>query len=245
MRQIKSCVGPLAGDIDALATFMKTIVDAQPWKLDSTVIDIPWRDVKIEGNKKLRIGVMAEDPALPLQPPIRNALQEAAAKLTAAGHEIIQLQPSDCRFYEGIQTAMALFLLDPTGMRTVLEAGEPPIPSIAGLQSGFAALPMAYLADLKDLEGLARLSALNRKRSDIIRSWHGAYTRHNLDAAIGPILQHTAAEHDLMGSPAYGTTINLIDVIFFVSQYLIYMEGYWLTDFAVSLLRYSFRQGNG
>ncbi|OAR01444.1 hypothetical protein LLEC1_06531 [Akanthomyces lecanii] len=165
MRQIKACIGPLAGDVDALGLLMKVVVDSRPWKLDPTAIDVPWRDVKIEAGRKLRIGIMAVDPAFPLHPPIRDAVKEASDKLAAAGLELIQLQPSECLLWEAIQTAFSLFMLDSTGARL-------------------------------DLEGLDRLSALNKKRAAIASAWHAAYTKHNLDAVIGPLMQHTAAPHD-------------------------------------------------
>ncbi|KAJ4144885.1 hypothetical protein LMH87_003753 [Akanthomyces muscarius] len=211
MRQIKACIGPLAGDVDALDLLMKVVVDSRPWKLDSTAIDVPWRDVKIEAARKLRIGVMAVDPAFPLHPPIRDAVKEASNKLAAAGHEMIQLQPSECLLWEAIQTAFSLFLLDPTGGRLVEEAGEPPIPSRASLAKGLMFAPWTYLADMKDLEGLDRLSALNKKRVAITSAWHANYTKHKLDAVIGPLMQHTAAPHDEFASSAYGTIFNLID----------------------------------
>lgn len=212
MRQIKSCIGPLAGDIDALELLMKVVVDSRPWTRDSTAIDLPWRDVKIEAGKKLRIGVWAEDPALPLHPPVRAAVKEAAEKLAAAGHEIIQLEPSEGRFFDAAQVAFALFDLDKTGAGIVDEAGEPPIPSRATLLKTLFTLPWMYVAEVKDLEGIPRLSALNRRRNEIASVWHAAYTKHNLDASIGPLLQHTAHEHDQIGSPAYGTIFNLLDV---------------------------------
>lgn len=219
MRQIKACIGPLAGDVDALGLLMRVVVNSRPWKLDSTAIDVPWRDIKVEAGQKLRIGVMAVDPAFPLHPPIRDAVREASDKLAAAGHELIQLQPSECLFWEAIQTAFSLFLLDPTGGRLVEEAGEPPIPSRATLAKGLMFAPWAYLADMKDLEGLDRLSALNKKRAAITNAWHANYTKHNLDAVIGPLMQHTAAPHDEFASTAYGTIFNLIDASFILSSY--------------------------
>ncbi|EGX96774.1 fatty-acid amide hydrolase [Cordyceps militaris CM01] len=211
MRQVKSCIGPLAGDVDALDILMKVIVNARPWKLDATAADLPWREVKLDAGQKLRIGVMAEDPTFPLHPPIRASLAAASDKLAAAGHDIILLQPSECLFWEAIQTAFGLYSLDPTGARLVDEAGEPPIPSRANLLKGLTFAPWTYLADAADLEGLARLSALNVKRAAIAGAWHAAYTMHNLDVVIGPLMQHTAAPHDEFASSAYGTIFNLID----------------------------------
>ncbi|KAM3562049.1 hypothetical protein MY1884_002045, partial [Beauveria asiatica] len=187
------------------------VVDYRPWKLDSTAIDLPWRDVKLEAGQKLRIGVMAQDPAFPLHPPIRDSVKEAAEKLTAAGHRVIPLQPSDGLLWEALQTAFGLFSLDSTGARIVEEAGEPPIPSREKLLKVMAFAPWTYLENVEKLEGLARLSALNRKRAEIARVWHAAYTKYNLDAVIGPLMQHTAAPHDEFSGSAYGTIFNLID----------------------------------
>ncbi|OAA67425.1 fatty-acid amide hydrolase [Cordyceps fumosorosea ARSEF 2679] len=211
MRQIKSCIGPLANDIDALSLLMKVVIDARPWQLDPSVIDIPWRAVTVEAGRKLRIGVMPADPALPLHPPVRDAVERAAAQLTAAGHEVVRLQPSECMLWESIQAAFGLFSLDTTGQRIVEAAGEPPIPSRTSLYKGITFAPWTYLADAKGLEGLALLSALNKKRAEITGVWHATYTKHSLDAVIGPLMQHTAAPHDEFASSAYGTIFNLID----------------------------------
>ncbi|KAM3511972.1 hypothetical protein MY11210_004372 [Beauveria gryllotalpidicola] len=183
MRQIKSCIGPLAGDVDALTTLMKVVVNYGPWKLDSTAVDLPWCDVKLEAGQKLRIG-------------------EAAEKLTAAGHQVIPLQPSDGLLWEALQTAFGLFSLDSTGARIVEQAGEPPISSREKVQRAMAFAPWTYLEDVQELEGLARLSALNRKRVEIARVWHAAYAKHDLDAVIGLLMQHTAAPHDEFSYPA-------------------------------------------
>ncbi|KAJ6781381.1 hypothetical protein PWT90_04327 [Aphanocladium album] len=211
MRHIKSCIGPLAADFDSLSLFMKVIADAKPWRLDPTALDIPWRDVKLDPSQKLRIGVMAVDPAFPLHPPVLDSVKEASDKLAAAGHELIPLQSSECLFWEAAQVAFGLFILDPTGTRLVMDAGEPPIPSRATLEKGLTFAPWVYLADMKDTEGLARLSALNKKRAAIVKAWQGLYTKHSLDAVIGPLMQHTAAPHDEFASSAYSTIFNLID----------------------------------
>lgn len=212
MRLIKSCVGPLAGDIDALSTFMAVVAKARPWRLDPTAVDLPWRDVRLDAGQKLRIGVMPEDPSLPLHPPVRAAVQEASSKLAAAGHEIVQLQPADCLFWEAAQVAFSLFSLDTTAARIVEEAGEPVIPSRTSLIKALTFAPWSYVEDLKETEGLARLSGLNKKRAAIASAWQAAYTKNNLDAVIGPLMQHTAAPHDEFSSSAYGTIFNLLDV---------------------------------
>lgn len=57
-----ACAGPLANDMDALAIFSKTVIDARPVRFTSEVLDIPWRDVKGPPKSKLKLGMVAEDP---------------------------------------------------------------------------------------------------------------------------------------------------------------------------------------
>lgn len=213
MRPIRSCVGPLAHDVDSLILFMKLVVGARPWNLDPTMFDLPWREAKLEEGKKLRIGVMAVDDAFPLQPPVRRAVERATAKLQAAGHEIVPLKKTECRAADAAVVAFALFSMDPTGTKIADSTGEPPIPSRATLQAGVMGLNWSYLAEAMGIsDGLTRLSALNRKRAEIAASWHKIFTEKKLDVVLGPIMQHTAAEHDKFAGPGYGTIFNLLDV---------------------------------
>ncbi|TGO62268.1 hypothetical protein BOTNAR_0116g00050 [Botryotinia narcissicola] len=56
---VKSTVGPMATSLRDCELLLKSILQADTWKYDSTVISIPWLDVK--PAHKLRIGVAQDD----------------------------------------------------------------------------------------------------------------------------------------------------------------------------------------
>lgn len=215
-RPILPCAGPLTNDVDSLATFMKAVLSANPRQHDSTVIDVPWREVESLSGRKLRLGLLAEDPRFPLHPPVRAAINEAVHLLEAQGHEIIKLGPSECRIDQAGQVSWSLFSLDDTASRHVQAAGEPSIPSRVRLQQAVYEMGMEYVAEIHGLDSLQKFAALNVKRADITDGWNKLWLRHRLDAVVGPGAQNSAVEHDEFGVPAYTVFLNLLDASSFL-----------------------------
>lgn len=213
MASIVACAGPLANDMHALEVFMKAVITARPALYDVTAVDVPWRDVRADfAGRKLRLGVVAEDPGFPLQPPVRKSVADAVSLLQAAGHELVFLSAEECRTSEALQLSWLLLTLSDRASRLVSEAGEEAIPSRGRLIERVKQMPdWSFVADVPP-SGLERLSALNMKRVEIRDSWRKLWAKHKLDAVFGPMAQHTAVEHDDFGIPAYGTPLNLLDV---------------------------------
>lgn len=86
---ILPCIGPLARNFADLKFFFKNILDLEPWKLDYTTLNIPHQEVSIE--RKLVIGVLLEDPKLPVHPPVKQNLLRAAKLLEEAGHQVVMI----------------------------------------------------------------------------------------------------------------------------------------------------------
>jgi amidase len=74
----------------------KAVIDAEPWLLDPKVSPIPWRaDVYHEiQTRPLVIGVLYDDGVVKVHPPVERVLRETVAKLKAAGHEVVEWEPS-------------------------------------------------------------------------------------------------------------------------------------------------------
>lgn len=89
---VPSVVGPMARSVSSLIRVMEAVIGAEPWRLDPKVAPIPWRRDPIDEirNRKLVIGVMRDDGVVRVHPPIARVLDEAARKLEAAGHEIVE-----------------------------------------------------------------------------------------------------------------------------------------------------------
>ncbi|KAH7268609.1 amidase signature domain-containing protein [Fusarium solani] len=211
LKFILACAGPLANDMQSLKIFTKAVIDSRPADLDSTAIDVPWRNIPAFSGKKLRLGVLPEDPSYPLHPPVRNAISQAVAKLRAEGHILVDLDPQEC-LIDGINdVAWGIFALDKTASRIVTDAGEPDIPSRQRIVDELKRLKSDYLPDLTGLSDLDKLATLNIKKAAAVEGWRRIWQSHRLDAVIGPSAQNTAVQHDLFGVPPYTCFLNVLN----------------------------------
>ncbi|KAM6530202.1 hypothetical protein FALCPG4_008326 [Fusarium falciforme] len=211
LKFILACAGPLANDMQSLNIFTKAVINSRPTDLDSTAIDVPWRNIAAFEGKKLRLGVLPEDPTYPLHPPVKNAISQAVAKLRAEGHILVDLDTQEC-LIDGINdVAWGIFALDKTASRIVTDAGEPDIPSRQRIADELKRLKSDYLPDLTGLSDLDKLATLNIKKAAAIEGWRRIWQSHRLDAVIGPSAQNTAVQHDLYGVPPYTCFLNVLN----------------------------------
>lgn len=212
-KPIVACAGPLANDFEALGIFVKAVIDAVPATLDSTAIDVPWRQVAPNPSSKLRIGVLAEDPSYPLHPPVKRALAEAVKKVRADGHEIFQLSPEQGHVADATEVAASLFSLESgTSVGHIKASGEPFIPSLAAGHQPANRGEHNFVPDISQLGKLQQYAALSVKRQEISEDWRRIWLELKLDAVIGPPAQNTAVPHDMYGWPPYTAHLNLLDV---------------------------------
>ncbi len=78
--------------------FMKTVLDAQPWVNDPSLVPIPWRDepsyLNQDSRTKLRVAVLWDDGVVKPHPPITRALKEVVRGLSGIpGIETVELKP--------------------------------------------------------------------------------------------------------------------------------------------------------
>ncbi|KAN0108812.1 amidase [Hyaloscypha variabilis] len=213
MPGIVPSAGPLATNIGDLELFVKSIIDAKPWVRDSSVDAVPWFElpppaVPSYTTKFLTIGVLEEDPELPLHPPVKRALAKAVAALTAAGHTLIPVHQSrSTSTSSGWLQAFKLFSLDPTNtsIQHILDGGEPIINTVKiGQDRARAEGPTKEFS-------LLDLAAMNVERAKYREAWRELWNEHSLDVLIGPSAQHTAPKHDTHGMPGYTVIWNLLD----------------------------------
>ncbi|KAK9429180.1 amidase signature domain-containing protein [Lipomyces doorenjongii] len=95
---VPSVIGPMTRNLDSLISITKAVIENEPWTLDPKCIPIPWRQEIFDqylSKKKFIIGVMKDDGVVRVHPPIERTLREAAEKLKAAGHEIVEWSAPD------------------------------------------------------------------------------------------------------------------------------------------------------
>lgn len=212
LKFVLASAGPISNDIGSLEAFMKLVLGTQPASLDSTAIDVPWRDARELSGRKLRLGILPEDPVYPLHPPVRNAVSEAVAKLRAAGHILVDLTAEECRVAGLNEVLWGFFSLDDKASRMVTDAGEPRIPSRDRIASEWERLTPAYVPDLTEFSFMEKLAILNVKIAEATEGWRKLWQSHGLDAVLGPAAQNTAVKHDDYGIPPYTGFLNLLNV---------------------------------
>ncbi|QIW97816.1 hypothetical protein AMS68_003334 [Peltaster fructicola] len=86
--QIVPIIGPLSTTLGGINTFMKAIIDQQPWLYDSTLVPLPWKDPYTNtllrttaDRRRLKIGVLADDGIVKPHPPILRAIDMITARL--------------------------------------------------------------------------------------------------------------------------------------------------------------------
>ncbi|CAG7916528.1 unnamed protein product [Penicillium olsonii] len=218
MKFLLSCAGPLSSDLNGIETFFKSVFETEPARLDSTVLDVPWRDVPVKCST-LKIGVVPESSIFPLHPPIRRALTEAVRLLEAQGHEIIHLTEEECRIVESNEIGWSLFGLDEGSKKLLESTGEPPVPAMHYLGKQAEKLLGFYeptLPDTTDLDPLHKLALLNTRRAELRESYRKMWLEHDLDICIAPSAQTTAVPHDTFGVAPYTTFTNVLDYPSFV-----------------------------
>lgn len=214
MPGIEPCAGPLANSMADIKLLVTNVLTAKPWLYDSSANAVPWRTDVLTSDltkRPLTIGVLAEEAAFPLHPPVRRAIHTATKALEAAGHKVVEL-PLDPSTSMATANAISFkyFGIDPnaTGIKYIFDSGEPMVPSVT---ETIRKVTLAG-AGPTDIEyTLPFLMSLNVQRSDFAESWRKLYNAHSLDAVICPGAQNTAVPHDTYGLAPYTAIWNCLD----------------------------------
>lgn len=203
--------GPIGHSIDDLEMFMQIVSSSQPWNYDHSCTQVPWSSAGHLSSRPLRIGVIPEDHEYTLHPPVRRALDSAAAKLREAGHTIIDLAEDDSRSIGlGARIAFAFYGLgQPSHEALAIEMREPLVRSLAIGVHPFTKYPPPITREMGLLEAWGKLSTA---KSEYAGSWQKAWVQNDLDVILAPGSQSTAVPYDEYGVPAYTCAWNVADV---------------------------------
>ncbi|KAK1640530.1 amidase signature domain-containing protein [Colletotrichum phormii] len=147
----------------------------QPWRQDPTLLPIPWRkEFAAKPDKPLKIGYYINDNIVRVQPPIEKAVRAVVDSLTAAGHTLIEWDPTShaeaCKDW-----VTATFADGGEFHRKLSEASGEPL--VKGLLVGTEKdiLPVAESRDLA--------AKKLRYEKDYLKRWNDA----GIDALITPV----------------------------------------------------------
>ncbi|CAK7206324.1 hypothetical protein SEUCBS139899_009113 [Sporothrix eucalyptigena] len=200
---VLAAAGPLTTSARDLSLFMKIVLNQQPWQYDHSVYHVAWRPVA--EKKTLRVGLLPLDPAFPVHPPMKRALQSAIDRLKDVnGIELVPLEYVPSIAVANRQIA-DYYSLDPdiTPFKNIEASGEPKIRSVA--ESPFVSQRNGRLI-------MDDLYTLNANRAQAMAEWHkNVWIAKNLDALLGPVAETTAMPHDTFGNTPYTTLYNYLD----------------------------------
>lgn len=202
--QIDVSSGPIANSFEDLKFFYDTMVEKKPWKYDVTCSLLP--PIKAVPSEQLRIGIIYEDPLLPVHTPVKNLLRSAAVKLEEAGHKVVPLSVFPC-FENAWKTALSIYTIKVEGefdsLEPLFEAKEPLIASLS--QAGIE----HYVPTPPDT--LRETVACLREAQSFSQKWHDIFLENELDVLITPPAPSTAPPHDTYGIAPYTAMWNLVD----------------------------------
>ncbi|KAF7882005.1 uncharacterized protein EAF01_011785 [Botrytis porri] len=196
---VKSTVGPMATSLRDCELFLKSILQADTWKYDSTAISIPWLDIK--PAHKLRVGVAQNDGVFTPSPPVRRVLKQVVDSLSENKDvEIIAINLADVTsIYKDFISYMTL-----SGSAHYLEqferTGEPEIPSLAKI--GLLSVPGMTLQGFFEL---------NNRRVQTAKTYLKLFRDNDLDIILMPPAAHTAVPLDCWSKVAYTCLWNYLD----------------------------------
>ncbi|KAI0180101.1 amidase [Hypoxylon sp. FL1284] len=198
---VQSVNGPLARTLTDVALFAQTVVAAEPWHLDPRCLPIPWR-APAPLPPRLRVAVMRSDGVVAPTAPVARALDRAAARLAAAGHDVVEWAGAEVAALQarGLALLGRMFVADGgRAIRRELErSGEPVHPD------------MAAYADAQELGGLEywRLH-LDRQafQKEYLDRWRAA----GIDALLCPATPFAGVENGNFKHVGYTGVYNVLD----------------------------------
>ncbi|KAL1863254.1 hypothetical protein Plec18170_000086 [Paecilomyces lecythidis] len=208
---IVACAGPLTNSPRDARLFLENVINSKPWDLDYAVVAVPWQVIPLK--KPLAIGIISQDPSVPVTPPVLRSIQSAAEKLATAGHSVTTLThfPS---FKELSDLSWSYFDLDNegTGFKHIHASGEPMVSSVKMLYS-----PPPEGRRVRVLE---EVFEMNQKRNQAKADWNQIFVDGKFDILIAPGNASTALPHDTYGQAPYTVMWNLVDYPACVIPYL-------------------------
>ncbi|CAN9441517.1 unnamed protein product [Alternaria alternata] len=130
---VRSSVGPMATSIRDCSLFMRTVMESETWRYDSSIISLPWRNLPVK--KKLCIGLVEDDGIYTPSPPVRRGLKKAADLLR--NNSEIELVPITLPNTKEHYNALLRYFSYPGSdhyREQLARTGEPEVPSLKAIQ---------------------------------------------------------------------------------------------------------------
>ncbi|KAG2161368.1 hypothetical protein VTO58DRAFT_110168 [Aureobasidium pullulans] len=209
---VHSVVGPITHSVPDMRLFVQSVLEQEPWKHDSKVIPMPWRQsehdaaVKKITSDKLTLGFFNNDGVVMPHPPILRGVDKVVSTLRENGHEVIDWKPYKHEY--AVDLIQGIYASDAgKDIHSVLSAsGEPAIPNINDLVD-----PSISGADITKLWDVQLQKW--KFQMEYIEEWNKLEEKlgKEMDAFIMPITPTAAIRHNQFKYYGYASAINLLD----------------------------------
>ncbi|KAF2757193.1 acetamidase [Pseudovirgaria hyperparasitica] len=197
--------GPLAVSFRDCELFLHTVVDLEPWLVDSDVIPGPWSSLIPLSSPKITVGLIMTDGLITPHPPVTRTLREAASALTTSGIHVVELDVAP--LFSKCQ-ALANRLMGVGGnnhMFDLLERTKEPLhPWLVSRMKRHPAIPTD------------KAVALHGAREAMQRAWLQVWAgeqpgKPKIDVLLCPVAPHAPPEIDRWNATSYCSTFNMLD----------------------------------
>jgi amidase len=192
--------------------FVTSVLAEEPWKYDSKVVPMPWRQSEADviknkiSSQGLTIGFYNCDGVVLPHPPILRGVETVVSTLKKAGHDVFPWTPYKHDY--AVNLINGIYAGD--GGTDVFDAlkqsGEPAIPNFADLIN--PSLPKIDMNELWDVQ--LKKWAYQSEYLEQFRLAEETLGK-EIDAIIAPITPTAAIRHNQFKYYGYASTINLLD----------------------------------
>nr|VWO94368.1 Indoleacetamide hydrolase (IAH) (EC (Indole-3-acetamide hydrolase) [Ganoderma boninense] len=212
MDAIVGALGPLATSGRDLALFCQVMLQYEPWLVEPTLLEIPWRQEIVDGAgipQKLSIAILWDDGVVAPHPPILDALKRTSDALVAAGHDVIAWDPVD--HHDAWDLITKLYFLDGGEEYRVMLEHDPPVPQtewiLAQVPNGGEPFTIAEVFRLNLTREAFRTRLAAHWNATVARTATGRA----VDAVLTPVAATLAPPHDTTRWWGYTSYWNLLD----------------------------------
>ncbi|KAF1937439.1 amidase [Clathrospora elynae] len=206
---VPSVIGPMTRNIDSLIAVTKAVIDGHPWDQDPKCCPVPWRPEIFDDarSQPLVIAVMRDDGVVKCHPPVSRVLEEVAAKLEKAGHEIVSWTPGGLH-QECIDIMDQYYTADGgEDIRRDVEAGgEAFIPHVEALVNKGKPISVYEYWQLNKQK-----LAAQKRYLDLWNSTTSPTTNKPIDILLTPVMPHSAVLHRKCRWVGYTKVFNFVD----------------------------------
>lgn len=209
---VHSVCGPLTHSIKDIRLFVTSVLAEEPWKYDSKVIPMPWRQAESDAIKtklesgSLNIGYYNCDGVVLPHPPILRGVESVVSALKKAGHNVFPWTP----YKHGYAVEMIGGIYASDGgtdiFNALKESGEPAIPNFGDLIN--PSLPKIDMNELWNVH--LKKWAYQSEYLEQFRLAEETLGK-EIDAIVAPVTPTAAIRHNQFKYYGYASVINLLD----------------------------------